>query len=32
MYRVKQKDTSDCAVASLLSIIRYYKGNINYEN
>lgn len=31
MYRVKQKDTSDCAVASLLSIIKYYRGNINYE-
>lgn len=31
MYRVKQKDTSDCAVASLISIIKYYKGNISYE-
>ncbi len=31
MYRVKQKDSSDCAVASLMSIIKYYKGNIDYE-
>lgn len=31
MYRVKQKDTSDCAVAALISIVKYYKGNINYE-
>ncbi len=31
MHRVKQKDSTDCAVASLISIIKYYKGNISYE-
>lgn len=30
MYRIKQRDSTDCAVASLLSIIKYYKGNISY--
>ncbi|MDD3995821.1 MAG: cysteine peptidase family C39 domain-containing protein [Bacilli bacterium] len=31
MFRVKQRDSNDCAVASLLSIIKYYKGNISYN-
>lgn len=31
MYRIKQKDSTDCAVASLMSILKYYKGNISYE-
>ncbi len=31
MYRVKQRDSYDCAVASLLSIIKYYKGNTSYN-
>ena len=29
---VYQHNTNDCAVACLLSIIRYYKGNNTYEN
>ena len=28
---VKQLDYKDCGVSSLLSIIRYYGGNINIE-
>lgn len=31
MHRIKQKDSTDCAVASLMSILKYYKGNISYE-
>ena len=31
MRFIKQKDTSDCAVASLMCIIKYYKGNVQYD-
>lgn len=29
--RLKQKDSNDCAIACLISIIRYYGGNNTYE-
>ena len=31
MKIVRQQDEKDCGVCSLLSIIRYYKGNVPLE-